>query len=264
MSKLASLIPAAGRGSRLGSIPCSKEIMPLGFRYQSGAEEGQEWQPVTAIETHLQGHRAAGAERCCVIIGRSKHDVVYYLGSGGRHGLSIAYLFQDELRGMPFALDLARPWVGQATVLFSMPDTLITPGRVFTDLAEYHRQRSADVTLGLFYTDRPEKFGMVRLGPDGRPIDFVDKPQETDLRLMWGMAAWSPRFAEFMHRYLAQLPMQAPECVLSDVFLAAMREGQLSLDALVFPKGHYHDIGTPASFQAAVYELALGQVDGGQ
>ncbi len=63
MSELIGLLPAAGRGSRLGPIPCSKEIMPLGFQAQT-TPDGTIWQPVTAIETHLRALKLAGARRC--------------------------------------------------------------------------------------------------------------------------------------------------------------------------------------------------------
>ncbi|MDX1616401.1 MAG: sugar phosphate nucleotidyltransferase [Candidatus Promineifilaceae bacterium] len=261
MSGLVSIVPAAGLGSRLGSIPCSKEIMPLGFRTEKRLQHGGQWEPITAIETHLLGHQAAGVERCCIVIGPSKHDIVEYLGNGSRLGLSLTYLYQQRLRGMPFALDLARPWIDQATVLFSMPDTLITPTDAFSRLAKQHRSGRADVTLGLFNTETPEKFGMIQLDAEGQPVDFIDKPKKTDLQLMWGMAIWSPTFTTFMSEYLEQLPEGGPECVLSDVFLAALREGGLALDACVFSDGRYHDIGTPESFQAAVFELALLQAN---
>jgi hypothetical protein len=60
---------------------------------------------------------------------------------------------------------------------------------------------------------------------------------------------------------LENLPFEGEECVLSDVFKAGLRSG-LKFEALVCESGHYHDIGTPESFQAAVYELALQQAGG--
>src|SRR5687768_12058338 len=100
MGELIGLLPAAGRATRLGPIPCSKEIMPLGFQLRAWPGSPR-WQPVTAIETHLQALMMAGAARCAVIISESKADIVRYLGSGERYGLPIAYLYQQQLRGMP-------------------------------------------------------------------------------------------------------------------------------------------------------------------
>ncbi|NTU80238.1 MAG: NTP transferase domain-containing protein [Chloroflexales bacterium] len=257
MSELVGLLPAAGRGLRLGPIPCSKEIMPLGF--QPAPEDGRlPWRPVTAIESHLRALRAAGAGRAVIVIGETKADVVRYVGDGDQYGLPVAYVYQRHLRGMPFALDLAQPWLGQATVLFAMPDTLVHPGDTMARLAGHHAVSGADVTLGLFRTVTPHKFGMVELGGAGQVVGFIDKPARTHLEWMWGLAAWSPRFTRFLHDYLAGQPGGGPECVLSDVFAAALAAG-LRIEALALAGSHYHDIGTPEDFQSVVLSLALQQ-----
>jgi glucose-1-phosphate thymidylyltransferase len=257
MSELVGLLPAAGRGTRLGPIPCSKEIMPLGF--QPAAEDGRPpWRPLTAIESHLRALRAAGAGRAVIVIGETKADVVRYVGDGEQYSLSVAYVYQRHLRGMPFALDLARPWLGQATVLFAMPDTLVHPGDTMARLAGHHAAAGADVTLGLFRTTTPHKFGMVDLDGAGRVAAFIDKPARTQLEWMWGLAAWSPSFTRLLHDYLAGLPGGGPECVLSDVFAAALASG-LRIEALPLIGSHYHDIGTPEDFQSVVLSLALQQ-----
>lgn len=261
MSELVGLLPAAGRGSRLGPIPCSKEIMPLGF--EAVAEGGRSpWRPVTAIESHLRALRGAGAGRAVIVIGETKADVVRYVGDGEPYGLPVAYVYQRQLRGMPFALDLARPWLRGATVLFAMPDTLVHPGDTMALLAERHRAGGADVTLGLFHTATPHKFGMVDRDAAGRVRGFVDKPARTHLELMWGLAAWSPRFTEFLHGYLGGLAAGGPECVLSDVFAAGLAAG-LRIEGVELAGSAYHDIGTPEDFQAVVRALALQQAPPG-
>ena len=257
MNKLVGILPAAGRGSRLGAIPCSKEIMPLGFRSQF-PQDSEVWRPVTTIEMHLQAFRTAGVDRTAIVIGSSKFDIMRYLGNGHRYNLPLAYFYQEQLHGMPFALDIPHRWIQNDTVLFSMPDTLITPVNVMADFIKQHHARQADITLGLFPTNTPQKFGMVALDDNGRIIDFVDKPAQTDLQYMWGYAAWSPRFTSFMHDFLIHLSPEGPECVLSDVFLAALHQG-LNIQSFTSPGSYYHDIGTPESFQAAVYEMALQQ-----
>jgi glucose-1-phosphate thymidylyltransferase len=254
VSDLIGLLPAAGRGSRLGVIPCSKEIMPLGFQLQDGAAPGR-WQPVTAIETHLQGLRLAGAERAVVIVSESKADIMRYIGDGQRYGLSIGYLYQQRLSGMPFALDLAAPWVGAATTVFAMPDTILTPSDTIARLVRQHRSQAADVTLGLFETSTPHKFGMVDLAEDGSIRRFVDKPAQTNLNMMWGLAVWSPAFTQYMRAYLGSVARVDSEIVLSDVFQAALDDG-LTFQGMCIAGARYQDIGTPEDFQTVVYELA--------
>ena len=56
-----------------------------------------------------------------------------------------------------------------------------------------------DAILVLFTTERPERFGMVRVDCNQRVVEIVDKPRETDLTEMWGCIIWKPRFTEFLH-----------------------------------------------------------------
>jgi glucose-1-phosphate thymidylyltransferase len=259
MPEIVGLLPAAGMGSRLGAIPCSKEIMPLGFQEQPTAG-GMRQRPITTIETHLRALQLAGVARAVIAIGESKHDIVRYLGNGERYSLSIAYVYQQLLRGMPFALDLAAPWIGDATTLFAMPDTLITPVETAARLVQHHHYYSADLTLGLFPTNTPHKFGMVELDSDRHVVNLIDKPAQTDLLFMWGLAVWEPRFTRFMSSFLAQSQPHNSELVLNTVFLSAMHSG-LSIQAHILDGSHYADIGTPEDFQAVVSGLALRQAD---
>jgi len=259
MPEIIGLLPAAGMGSRLGAIPCSKEIMPLGFQEQPSAG-GLRQRPITTIETHLHAFQLAGVARAVIAIGESKYDIVRYLGNGERYNLSIAYVYQQQLRGMPFALDLASPWIGDATTLFAMPDTLITPIETAARLVQHHQRCPADVTLGLFPTSTPHKFGMVELDAHGLVVNLIDKPAQTDLRFMWGLAVWNASFTRFMSSFLAQLPPHSSEIVLNAVFLSALHSG-LSIQAHILEASRYSDIGTPEDFQAVVSDLAIGQAD---
>ncbi len=255
--KLVSLIPAAGRGSRLGNIPCSKEIMPLGF--SASAETNGVWKAKTAIEAHIHSHQQAGASRMCITVSAFKHDIMRYLGNGSRFGLAITYLFQEQLNGMPAALDLASPWVQDATVLFSMPDTLITPGNFMGELYQTHHSKRNDVTLGLFATDEPHKFGMVDFDAEHQATFFNDKPATTDLKYMWGCAVWSPAFTDLLHNEVLRWGENSAEFVLSNVFESALAN-KMSVGVHLYEGGVYHDIGTPTSFQDAVVNLAIQQL----
>lgn len=253
MKTLIGVLPAAGRGSRLGAIPSSKEILPLGF--QPSADSRLGWSPLTAIESHLAGFKAAGIERVVIVLGPGKYDIMEYLGGGQRFGMDLSYVFQETLRGMPFALDLARSWTRDAEVAFAMPDTIVEPRNSVANLARAHHATGADLSLGLFQTDNPAKFGMVELDAEGEVLGFVDKPKVTDLKWMWGMAVWSSAFSAFMSETLAAIPPGGNEVVLSDVFDSARRNG-LRISGVPLNGSKYNDIGTPEEFQRVVQSLA--------
>ncbi|MGD8466105.1 MAG: sugar phosphate nucleotidyltransferase [Anaerolineae bacterium] len=255
MSNIVGLIPAAGKGSRLAPFPCPKELFPVG--YQDYAIGGQpERRPKVISQYLVEELMAAGAERIFIILGEGKHDIMSYYGAGRRFGTNVAYLYQEVLHGMPFALDLAYPWLKGETVLFGMPDTIVEPKDAFVRLVDYHQAQQADLTLGTFDTDTPWKFSPVDTDAGGRVLSVIDKPQETHLRNTWGICCWGSRFTELMHDYLQDLATNQQEVVLAQVFLEALRQ-ELNVFALHFTDGQYMDIGTVEELDSALRRFHL-------
>src|SRR5262249_19487287 len=114
------IVPAAGRGTRLGRLPFCKELYPLGRKSDADGNPTEGWRVVCDHVIEQMAH--AGVDRVFIVLGRGKSAIMEYFGGGGRLGLHIAYLLQEELRGMPFAIDLAHSWLRDETVLFGMPD----------------------------------------------------------------------------------------------------------------------------------------------
>lgn len=234
---LVGLIPAAGRATRLGELPCSKEILPVG-------PPGPNGRPRAVCEPLLEALHTAGATRALWVLREGKWDIPATLGDGTRWGLDLAYLTLAASGSVPETLDRARAWVRGATVLLGYPDILFAPPDALARLAAHRRTTGADVVLGLVPTDRPTKADMVDLDPDGLIRAIQIKPPATDLRYTWIFAAWAPTFTEFLHRTLPALRPPGREPYMSDAILAAMAEG-LRVEALPFPEGYHLDVGTP-------------------
>jgi glucose-1-phosphate thymidylyltransferase len=198
----------------------------------------------------------AGAQNVFIIVGDDKWDIMRYYADGQRFNTRFAYLYQEQLTGMPGAIDLARPWVGEDMILFGMPDTIIEPTDCFSRLVAYHRTKSLDLTLALFRTDNPAKFGMVDVASDGVVRTTIDKPAKTDLRLMWGAACWSPTFTRLLGMFLAERPYAGKEIVLGDVFNRAIEVG-LTVHGYTFEEGKYIDIGTANELDQALKQFHL-------
>jgi glucose-1-phosphate thymidylyltransferase len=250
MSELVGLIPAAGQGKRAAFLPCSKEIFPVGSM-DVKVEDGMQRRPKPVGLYLLERMGAAGARRILMILSKEKWDIPRYFGNGSQFGVQMAYLLQENLWGMPYALNLARPWLRDETVLFGMPDTIFDPGDAFQQLLETHSRAAADLTLGLFPTTTPERFGMVAFDDEGRMLYTVDKPAQSELTYMWGIACWGPTFTDFMNMYLQTLMPPEQEVVLADVFQAALEAG-LAARVLPFERGEYIDIGTPEALAYAI------------
>ncbi|ABK44945.1 Nucleotidyl transferase [Magnetococcus marinus MC-1] len=250
-----AIVPAAGKGSRLAPFPCPKELFPVG--YQDYLIQGKmEKRPKVVSHYLLDNLIQAGVKRIFLIVGDDKWDIMTYYGNGSDFGVDIAYLFQQRLDGMPSAINLATPWMQDEVVLFGMPDTIIEPHDAFSQLLEYHLHEQADLTLGLFATDTPEKFGMVEMDGDNNVIFTVDKPKQSALQTMWGNACWSPSFSQLLSGYLQANPYLGKELVLGDVFNLALEKG-MRVKGLLFAEGRYLDIGTTHELDVAIRRFHL-------
>jgi glucose-1-phosphate thymidylyltransferase len=241
------ILPAAGRALRVAGLRWRKWLYPVGWE-ETVLDGVPVRRPRVVASYAVDGMVRAGAQRLFFVVGEGGEMMAYF--GAERGGVPIAYLYQEEARGGAFAIDLMRPWLpNDHTVLFGFPDTIVEPDDAFTRLLERHRATAADLTLGLIPTDRPSQFGMVRL-EGGRPIQVIDKPVETDLRLMWGLAAWGPRVTAFQQSVLARAD-RAREAVPGDLFVAAIDAG-LSVEAVVFDHGSYLDVGTSTGLNRAL------------
>lgn len=250
MGGLVGVIPAAGLSQRLAPLPSSKELFPIGF-HQIEADGKLAWRPKPVGLYLVERMALAGLDRIAMIINRDKLDILRYFGSRSL-GVPVGYVIQDNLWGMPFALDLVHPWLrDDETVLFGMPDTIFFPVDAFPRLLADHQRTGADLTLGLFPTDKPQRFGMVAFDADGRFVHTVDKPAATDLTYMWGIGCWNSTFTRFMSSFLRDWQAPKQEVVLGQVFQAAAAAG-LNLRVLPLPDGEYVDMGAPADLVSAV------------
>jgi glucose-1-phosphate thymidylyltransferase len=248
--ELVGLIPAAGLGKRISPLPGSKELFPVGFQ-EVEVDGHAQLRPKVVSQYLLDNMFRAGASKVWIILGRGKWDIMHYYGDGQHFGGRIAYLLMDKLWGMPYTLDQAYPWLNQDMVLFGMPDTIFTPADAFGRLLKRHLKTKADVTLGIFPTDRPHKLCPVEMDDAGRVLGMTDKPARTELQNTWGCACWSPRFTGFMHDFLSSTAPPSREVVLASVFQAAIDE-DLAVHGLSFAGGEYIDVGSPDDLVVAV------------
>ena len=248
--KVIGVIPAAGKGTRLAPFPGDKELFPLGYEDLRVGNDILR-RPKVVSQYLIESMAQAGVEKIIIILGEGKHKIMSYYGDGRRFGVDITYLFQEQLTGMPFALNMVRRWFKDRVILFGMPDTVIEPSNVFEQLLDSYFNVGTDLVLGVFPTDTPSKFGMVELDQDDRVILSADKPKETSLRYMWGIACWSETFGDLMETYLREISPPTREIVLGEIFQEAIERG-LEVRALRFDEGSYLDIGTPNDLIAAL------------
>lgn len=244
-------LPAAGRGSRFGDASYVKELFPLPVR----AEGKLLLRPV--CERSLRAMHAAGAARCVVVVSPQKADILRALRDGAELGLPLGYAVQAEPRGVPHALRCARPLLGDAEVVFALPDTVVTPAGALAEVQRLRRETAADLVLGAFPVHEPERLGPVELDASGRVVRILDKPGDRRVENSWGVACWSPRFTAFCCAWdEARERERGPqsERAIGHAFEAARKDG-LDVRARFFPDGRMLDIGTPAGLREALQAL---------
>jgi glucose-1-phosphate thymidylyltransferase len=251
------VIPAAGTGTRISPLPGSKELFPIGFTHVS--DRGKSYRLPKVVSQYLiESMITAGAERIYIILSDGKWDIFKYFGDGSRLGCYLAYLSVKDMRGMPYSINQVYPWVENSTVVFGMPDTIVEPEDAFVTLLDKYVETQADLTLGLFPTDTPSRFGMVDLGQSNEVLRIIDKPVETNLNYMWGIACWGVRFIELLNRNIENysiLGTDSNELLLGDFFQTAIDMG-LCVNACIFEEGKYIDIGDPEELERAIVQFS--------
>lgn len=243
------LVPAAGQAARLGRLPCSKEILPLGVLDDPGS-------PVeTGCTRLLRQFRLAGAEQAYVVVGHGKWDIPAFLDDGASVGVELAYLTIRDSPSTPATVDRASPFVAGRTVLFGFPDIVMRPDDAFARLLARLDDSGADAVLGLFPADRPDQVDMVEVDERGSIRRIVVKPERTELALAWVIAAWRPSFTEFLHDAVVA-GLAAPggrELYVGDVLQSAIDAG-LRVEGIPFRDGAFRDVGTPEDLVSALRE----------
>lgn len=255
--EVVGLIAAGGTGSRLGVIPCSKELFPVGWDRTQGSDGGR---PKVVSHYLLEKMRNAGIRKAYVILRHGKWDIPAYWRDGSMVDMELAYLVSKYPYGAPYTLDRAYAFVRDSIVAFGFPDILFDGDAAFTGLLQEQAGRGCDVLLGLFPADRPQQLDVVDVDSDGRVGQIVERPQATRLRKTWGIAVWTPVFTEYIRSYVAARVSQAPENAepaVGQVIARAIREG-LRVEAKDVSDVPYLDIGTPGDLFKGIQVFAAG------
>jgi glucose-1-phosphate thymidylyltransferase len=243
-----ALIPAAGRGTRFAA-GYIKELYPV----PSGRSDDGDMQLRPIADFALRAVAKAGADSAVLLISPEKTEIVQVLGAGSAVGMAIAYVVQPEPLGLPEGVRRARPWLEQRGVIMALPDTVIFPQNAAEIIEASRRESGADLMLGVFPTDEPERLGPVDLGIDGTVRRILEKPSASDLRNSWGIASWSPTFTKFCCEW-DQNRASVGEGAIGEAFEAARRAG-LAVRGVYFAEGQILDIGTPRGLETTLLRL---------
>lgn len=244
------LIPAGGTGSRMGKIPCSKEVYPVMDANGN----------IKVVSENLIGYFTnSGISNIYFIIAPGKWDIPGYFGDGSEYQANIGYLIRKLHYGTPFTMDQAYPFVQDKIIALGFPDIQFKPEDAFKHLLQKLNQGNADIILGAAPCQDFMRSDMLDFDSNCQVKEIVIKKNRPDLKYGWFIAVWRPEFSRFMHQFLEEFLSVHPsgkyfdeldhtdrELYMGDVIQAAHKKG-LKLDYLLFPDGTFRDLGTKAA-----------------
>ena len=244
------IIPAAGNGTRIQPLAFSKELLPVGSRFDGDTER-----PRAVGEYLIDRMLEAGADKICFVISRWKFDILQYfggeIGSRADRRAAIVYAVQPEPKGLCDAIFRALPLIGaQESVLVGLPDTIWLPEDAFARLPD---DRLAFLT---FPVARPELFDAVVSDPAGRVREIEVKREGARSNWVWGAF----RMPGAVLHDLARLWQARGE---TDEYIGTLVNAWLAAggEAVAVPAGQaYVDVGTLGGYREAMRLLA-GQGD---
>jgi glucose-1-phosphate thymidylyltransferase len=235
------IIPAAGNGTRIQPLAFSKELLPVGSRFDGDTER-----PRAVSEYLIERMLQAGADKICFVISRWKFDILQYYG-GEIGSAAIAYAVQPEAKGLCDAIFRAIPFVDPAEpVLVGLPDTIWLPEDAFSRLPD---DRLAFLT---FPVARPELFDAVVSDPDGRVRQIQVKTPGAQSNWVWGAFRMPGSVLHDLYGLWREREEQDEYIgTLVNAYLAAGGE------AVAAPAGTaYVDVGTLGGYREAMRLLA--------
>jgi len=242
------IVLAGGAGTRLHPITLSvsKQLLPI-------YDKPMIYYPLSTL-------MLAGVRDILVI--STPHDRAGFerlLGDGRRWGIALSYAVQPRPNGLAEAFIIGRDFVGAERVALVLGDNVIF-GHGLVERLTAAAGRPSGATIFGYQVRDPQRYGVVELSPDGRPIGIEEKP--TSPRSRW--AAIGLYFYDNAVLDIARSlkPSARGELEISDVNRRYLETGRLGVERLGrgyawFDAGTYDSLLEVAEFVRTV-ELRQG------
>lgn len=233
-----AIIMAGGEGRRLKSVTGSlpKPMVPLLGK--------------PLMERTIELLRANGVTEICAALGYRPAPIIEHFGDGSNFGVHLCYRIEDSPLGTAGGVKNCMDFVGDEAFLVLSGDAACD-FELKKLISEHERSRPA-VTLALYESRDPLRYGLVVPDPAGSVRCFIEKPPwervVTNL-VNTGIYVVEPRAMELV-------PRNESFDFASGLFPALLERGEeirgLALD------GYWCDIGTPRAY----FQTCLDALDG--
>lgn len=166
------LILSGGKGTRLYPLTYTraKQLIPVANK------------PV--LFRVIEAIRGAGITEIGIVVGDTAEEVKTAVGRGGRWGIQVTYIHQDQPLGLAHAVKVSQDFLGDDPFVMFLGDNVIQGG--ITDLVRQFQELDWNAQIVLTRVEHPEQYGVAELNEEGQIVRLIEKPKDppSDLALV--------------------------------------------------------------------------------
>lgn len=144
------------------------------------------------IQWQIEWLKKHGVSEFILLVGYKKEKIIDYLGSGGKIGVRVTYIVEDEPLGTGGAVKNAEHVLGKTNVFLLLNGDILTnldPGKLVEKLIEGYYGVVATIPL-------PSPYGVLEI-ENSRVKGFIEKPQIREYWINAGIYALKPEALEY-------------------------------------------------------------------
>jgi glucose-1-phosphate thymidylyltransferase len=127
---------------------------------------------------------SAGITDIGIVVGETADEIKTAVGRGGRWGVQVTYIHQDQPKGLAHAVKVSQDYLGDDPFVMFLGDNVIQGG--ITELIQQFQQSDWNSQIVLTRVKQPEQYGVAELNGEGRVVRLIEKPKDppSDLALV--------------------------------------------------------------------------------
>jgi len=235
------IILAGGSGTRLYPLTLSitKQILPV-------YDKPMIYYPLSVL--------MLGGIRDIMIIStpRDLPSLQGLLGDGKQWGVNFSYAEQPRPEGLAQAFIIAANFIGRSRVSMVLGDNIFY-GHGITEVLSRTFSADAGATVFAYRVQNPERYGVVTMDDDGRPISIEEKPKLA--KSNWAVVGLYVYDQDVVEIAEGLEPSERGELEITSINATYLKRGRLSVEKL--GRGYaWFDAGTPDSLLDAANFVA--------